>query len=160
MIDWLVSALHEPKNRGKRQVWQDFSCQILPEEWYAADPLAGEEYFPEDFSVHREEKLTREEIVEPDSGTVVRMQAYLVRRYRPSLEVCLSMWENYEVEGRLGGYSQVSFEPVLCEMEKLYSELFETAESELIRWKKELLHFGREQNRQLPKVFLFSADLL
>ncbi len=149
-----------PKTEENVRSGRIFSCQIPPEEWYAADPLAGEEYFPEDFSVHREEKLTREEIVEPDSGTVVRMQAYLVRRYRPSLAVCLSMWENYEVEGRLGGYSQVSFEPVLCEMEKLYSELFETAESELIRWKKELLHFGREQNRQLPKVFLFSTDLL
>ena len=149
-----------PKTEENVRSGRIFSCQIPPEEWYAADPLAGEEYFPEDFSVHREETLTRGEIVDPDSGTVVRLQAYLVRRYRPSLAVCLSMWENYEVEGRLGGYSQVSFEPVLCEMEKLYSELFETAESELIRWKKELLHFGREQNRQLPKVFLFSTDLL
>lgn len=282
MIDWLVSALHDPKNRGKRQVWQDFFlsdpfldacrepdfllklvdellmegeedafvCSLDPvflqelslvwqitadlslrelwreeqeegreellmllslqkdpeclmwdedvripdrsdafydlfrlmeladeggldacdqkdwgslfyhaEEWYVADPLAGEEYFPEDFSVHREEKLTREEIVEPDSGTVVRMQAYLVRRYRPSLEVCLSMWENYEVEGRLGGYSQVSFEPVLCEMEKLYSEFFETAESELIRWKKELLHFLYRIPEDVERLFVHPVFL-
>ncbi len=149
-----------PKTEENVRSGRIFSCQIPPEEWYAADPLAGEEYFPEDFSVHREEKLTREEIVEPDSGTVVRMQAYLVRRYRPSLAVCLSMWENYEVEGRLGGYSQVSFEPVLCEMEKLYSEIVETTESEPSRRKTELLHFGRKQNRQLPKVFVYSPDLL
>lgn len=109
-----------------------------PEEWGNLIYQAEDAYYGD----ARESEEWRGEpakIAEPHCRTLIELQAYLIRQYDISEEICLELWENFEVTGRMAGYALDSYEPVLSQMLKKYPKLKEQKAGRLIAWKRELL---------------------
>lgn len=112
-----------------------------PEEWGNLIYQAADDYYGD----AREAEEWRGEparIAEPHCRTLIELQAFLIEHYDISEEVCLELWENFEVTGRMAGYTQEAYEPVLTQMLKKYPGLPEQRAGRMIAWKRDLLRLA------------------
>lgn len=80
-----------------------------------------------------------ERMPEPHSASCAAMHAYLVRHYEIPENVCYAMRDNFEVEGRLGGYPLCSYEQAFEEMCQKYPRMRQSEATKLTDWKIGLL---------------------
>lgn len=109
-----------------------------PEEWGNLIYQARDAYYS-DAPEAEEWRGEPVKIAEPHGKTLIQLQKYLIQRYDISEEICLELWENFEVTGRMAGYHMESYEPVLLEMQKKYPKLMEQKAGRIILWKRDLL---------------------
>lgn len=122
-----------------REKIKDGGLRIFePEEWGNLIYQAQDAYYGDAMKAD-EWRGGLSKIAEPHCKTLIQLQAYMVRHYDISEEICLELWENFEVTGRMAGYALDSYEPVLSEMQKKYPKLKEQKAGRIILWKKELL---------------------
>lgn len=110
------------------------------EEWGNLSFYADDNYCPDlSEEAPQDWQLRLEKVVEPYTPAMVGMHQYLVRHYEISRQVCYAMRNNFEIDGRLGGYLFGSYQAVFEQMCQKYPDMEHSRETGLTDWKIRLL---------------------